>query len=111
MDVAWTLHTLGRRGPGSSPLAMKRRMVFSNTTSTCAASERLTHLGSRSDPTYGAHTDIGSGMIHCGVAWASATSVETPASPRLDLPLRGLPDLVRASVHYDNADDQLSKGC
>lgn len=36
-------------------------------------------------------------------------SVSSPASTRLDADARGLPDLVRASVHYFNTEDELDR--
>jgi cysteine desulfurase/selenocysteine lyase len=41
-------------------------------------------------------------------AAAINTSVSLLDHARLDLPYRGLPDLVRASVHYYNTDDELT---
>ena len=37
------------------------------------------------------------------------TSVTTPASTRIDATQRSLPDMVRASVHYYNTDDEISR--
>ena len=69
---------------------MKRRMVFSDTTSTFAASERLMYLGSRGDPTYGAHTDIG-GMTR--------RSAECEADLRLCKTARDTPRLIYCRRH------------
>jgi cysteine desulfurase / selenocysteine lyase len=45
--------------------------------------------------------------------WLSAERINTSVSlvdyARLDLPARGLPDLVRASVHYYNTEDELDQ--
>ena len=39
------------------------------------------------------------------------TSVSPPSSTRLDAAERNLPDLVRASVHYYNTDDEIDRFC
>ncbi|MBV9010571.1 MAG: aminotransferase class V-fold PLP-dependent enzyme [Pseudonocardiales bacterium] len=49
--------------------------------------------------------DVWRRLAACGVN----TSVSPASSARLDLPHRGLSDLVRASVHYYNTDDELDR--